>query len=91
MMMRHSQKVRTKGKRSFREKQVPCTYQLDLIVAYQVLMTVKSKTVLALELKCFLSCLARSPRRPPEKEEAVQVGQACASCWSSAGHHKSEL
>lgn len=78
-MMRHSQNVRTKGKRSFREKQVSQTCQSEGAAvsdsSYVCLIEYEGETVFTFQLKIFcVSSPARSTGCTPEKEEAAQVG-----------------
>lgn len=77
MMMRHSQNVRTKGKRSFREKQVTHsnrihTHQNELLhVIYSCeFISLNGQMSLQLNVRFSPAC---STGCTPEKEEAAQV------------------
>ena len=102
MMMRHSQNVRTKGKRSFREKQVSQTYQkyrMSCCVVFIKLIFIEytvGETVFAFPSKLFyFSHPDCSTGCTPKKEEAAQVGHMdmmlFASLWPSDGQRKPEL
>lgn len=81
MMMRHSQNVRTKGKRSFREKQVTGLFKKNKTMNYQIRL---NSICMKYEEECFVffmsnqSCFlcfsACSTRCASKKEEALQVG-----------------
>lgn len=64
MMMRQSQNVRTKGKRSFRDKQVSCTpFKRNFLFG-------TSPNFIDICFSCYSDCPTECT---PEKEEAAQI------------------
>lgn len=79
MMMRQSQNVRTKGKRSFRDKQVSCTSSIKFEIFF-------FKNVMQFNNQCFVFCFSDRPTEcTPEKKEAAQMKHLDTSffIWST--------